>query len=64
MHFLRGFIGKRRRENVIGTHGTAFDQIRDAMRQHSGLAAAGARENQRRAIVASDSIALFDVERF
>lgn len=62
MHFLCGFIGKRRRENIIGPHGAAFDQIRDAMRQHSRFTAAGASENQRRSIVAGNRMALFDIE--
>jgi len=63
MHFLRGFIGKRRRENIIGTHGAAFDQIRDAMREHARFAAARAGENQRRTIFTGDGITLFRVER-
>jgi hypothetical protein len=64
MHFLRGFIGKRRRENIVGPHRAAFDQIRDAMREHTGFAAARARENERRAVFTSDGAALFRVERF
>jgi len=45
MHFLRGFVGKRRRQNIVGPHGAAFDQIRDAMREYAGFAAARTREN-------------------
>ena len=62
MHFLRGFIGKGCGENIIGTHSAALDQIRDTMRQHARLAAAGAGKHQRRPILAGNRMALFDIE--
>jgi len=64
MHFLRGFVGKRGRENIVGPHRAAFDQIRDAMREHAGFAAARARENERRTVFTRNGAALFRVERF
>jgi len=63
MHFLRGFVGKRRRENIVGPHRAAFDQIGDAMREHAGFAAARTRENERRAVSTGDGAALLGIER-
>jgi len=63
MHFLRGFVGKGRRENIVGPHCAAFDQVGDAMGQNPRLAAARARENERRTVFTGDGAALFRVER-
>jgi len=64
MHFLRGFVGKRRRENIIGPHRVALDQVGDAMGQNPRLAAARTRENERRTVFTGDGAALLGVERF
>ena len=63
LHFVRGFISERDGEYVLGTNAAAFDQIGDAVREHTGLAAAGAGQNKYRAGATGNRLALGRVER-
>jgi hypothetical protein len=53
-HFAGGLIGERHRQNRGRRHTPRRDDIGDAMRDNPGLAAAGARQNQKRPFLVYD----------
>ena len=63
LHFLRGFVGEGHRKNIFRARAAAFHQIRDAMDQNPRFAAAGAGQNENRAVAAGHGLALRCIKR-
>jgi hypothetical protein len=61
-HLLRGLVGEGHRDEPGGAHLPGLDQPRDTRRQHAGLAAARAREDQCGLVGKRDGFELLFVE--
>ena len=61
-HLLRGLVRERDREDLRRLGLAGRDQVGDAVRQHAGLARAGAGQHQQRAAAVRDRLALRRVE--
>ncbi len=61
-HLAGGLVGERDREDLAGLRLVGVDEVREAMRQHPRLAAAGAGEDQERPLAVRDGLALGLVE--
>ena len=63
-HFRGCLVREGDRHDLPGSNAKIDHQMRDAMREHTGLAAAGARENQKRSFGAQHGFALRFVQGF
>ena len=61
-HLLRGLVGEGDRQDLARPRAPAVDEVRDPVRQHAGLARAGAGEDQQRTLAVQDGLALGLVE--
>ena len=61
-HLCRGLVGEGDGQDLPGTNALVGDHVGDAHGQHAGLAGAGARQDQQRAMGALDGLALGGVE--
>ena len=57
-HLLRGLVRERDREDLARPRRARVDEPGDAVGEHAGLARAGAREDQQRAVGVLDGLAL------
>jgi hypothetical protein len=62
LHLVGGLVGERDRKDARRRH-TFLDEVRDAMREHAGLARAGAGHHQQRPTAVHDRIELIGVQR-
>ena len=61
-HLLGGLVGEGDREDLVRAGLARAQQVGDPVREHAGLARAGAREDQQRAVAVDDRLALRLVE--
>ncbi len=61
-HLAGGLVRERDREDRVGRDPLLADQVRDPMRERPGLAGAGARHDQDRALHVQDGLGLDRVE--
>ena len=61
-HLLGGLVGERDRQDLARLRLVGEDQVRDPVREHPRLAAAGAREDQQRPLAVGDRLPLGLVE--
>ena len=61
-HFLGGLVGEGDGEDLVEVGEPAADDVGDAIGDDTGLARAGAREDQQRAFGMEDGVALFRIE--
>ena len=57
-HLPRRLVGERDRQDLVGLGRVGGDQVGDPVRQHAGLARAGAGEDQQRPLAVGDRLAL------
>ena len=62
LHLARGLVGERDREEPERRHPPLGDQVRDAVREHPGLARSGARDDEDRPVGRADRLVLHRVE--
>ncbi len=62
-HLRGGLVGERDGQDLPGGHAEVGHHVRDAVREHAGLARAGAGEHEERALAGEDRLALGVVER-
>ena len=60
-HLLGGLVGERDREDLHRVH-ALVDEVRDAMREHPGLAGAGAGDDEQRSVPMDHGVELVRVE--
>jgi hypothetical protein len=61
-HLAGGLVGERDRENVFRIDAVVLDQMRDARREHAGLARARTRQHEHRAFEMQHRFALGRIE--
>ena len=61
-HLLRGLVGERDREDLVGAGLARAQQVGDPVGEHAGLARAGAGQDQQRPLTVDDRLALGLVE--
>ena len=61
-HLGRGLVGERDREDLAGPRPARGQEVADAVRQHPRLARTGARDDEQRAAVVQDCLALLRVQ--
>jgi hypothetical protein len=57
-HFPRGLVGEGQGKDPFRLRDTRLDEVGNPHRQHAGLAAAGAREDQERSLLVGHGLAL------
>ena len=62
LHFERGLVGEGQRGDVFRFIAAILDQMRDLLRDHAGLAGAGAGQHQTGAVHVIDGIALRGIQ--
>ena len=61
-HLLRGLVGERDREDLVGARLLGAHQVRDPVCEHARLARAGARQDEQRTLAVHHGVALGRVE--
>ncbi len=60
-HLGGGLVGERDGEDLLRAH-TLVDEVRDAVREHPGLARARAGDHEQRAVLVDDGVELVGVQ--
>ena len=64
LHLIRSFVGKRDRQNLLGTDTAILDQVRHTIGDHARLPAAGSGQNQYRPFRGFSRFELFRIKDF